>query len=58
MEEPIVLEETTESVAIPNDRPFLTTALNEYSVTEGLLLLIALLLLCSFVAKLVRGCFP
>lgn len=40
-----------------SDRPFLTTSLNDYSVTEGLLLMIVLLMLVSGVLKLLKGAF-
>lgn len=32
-------------IAVPEERPFMTTALDDYSVTEGLLLLIFMVLL-------------
>lgn len=41
MEEPEAAE-LAEVVEVDVDRPFLTTPLNEYTVTEGLLLLILL----------------
>lgn len=40
-----------------SDRPFLTTSLNDYSVTEGLLLMIVLLMVVSGILKLLKGAF-
>ena len=39
------------------DRPFLTTPLNEYTVTEGLLLLILLVLVIKIVIGLLKEGF-
>lgn len=39
------------------DHDFLSTAFEEYTVTEGLLLLIFLALLVGFVLKIVKGAF-
>lgn len=46
--------ETTEIVVVEPDRPFLTTSLNDYSVTEGLLLCILLVLLLKWVAGVIK----
>lgn len=40
-----------------SDRPFLTTALNDYSVTEGLLLMILLVLFFSQCIKIIKEGF-
>ena len=45
--------ETVESVA----RPFLTTPFSDYSVTEGLLLLLVLSVVVSWIFKLLKGGF-
>lgn len=48
--------ETVETVEVPAGlRPLLTTPLNDYSVTEGLLLLILLTLIVSAVVRFIRG---
>lgn len=39
------------------DRPFLTTPLNEYTVTEGLLLLIFLVLVLKILIEILKGGF-
>lgn len=39
------------------ERPFLTTPLNDYTVSEGLLLVLVLLVILSAVAKLWREIF-
>ncbi len=39
------------------DRPFLTTPLNEYTVTEGLLLLILFVLVIKILIDIVKGGF-
>lgn len=39
------------------DRPFLTTPLNDYTVTEGLLLIIAVLLIFGFIRDALKGDF-
>lgn len=46
-----------ETVVIPEDRPIMTTPLNDYSVTEGLLLLILLWLVGTFLWDLIRRVF-
>lgn len=46
-----------ETVVIPEDRPIMTTPLNDYSVTEGLLLLILLWLVGAFLWDLIRRVF-
>lgn len=46
-----------ETVVIPEDRPIMTTPLNDYSVTEGLLLLILLWLAGTFLWDLIRSVF-
>ena len=38
-------------------RPFLITPLNDYTVSEGLLLLLLLCAFCSLIYHLVKGCF-
>lgn len=50
-------EVVAEIVEVDIDRPFLTTPLNEYTVTEGLLLLILLILVINWVVKIVKGGF-
>ena len=47
---------TGEVVALP-DRPFLTTPLNDYTVTEGLLLIIAVLLIFGYIRDALKGGF-
>lgn len=65
-EENVVIEETTVVldepvevilVDVSDERSFMTTPLNEYTVTEGLLLLILLMMVVKFVAKAVREGF-
>ena len=46
--------ETTATVAV-DSRSFMQTPINNYTVSEGLLLCIALLLLLCAVTKLLRG---
>ena len=48
---------TTEIVVVEPDRPFLSTSLNDYSVTEGLLLCILLVLLLKWVAGVIKEGF-
>ena len=48
--------ETVETVEV-TDRPFLSTPIDDYTVTEGLLLVIAFLLIVGFVGRLIRGAF-
>lgn len=51
--------EETEILAevVEVERPFLTTSFEEYSVTEGLLLMILLLAVVMICVKLVKGGF-
>ena len=65
-EENVVVEETTVMldepvevilVDVSYDRNFMTTPLNDYTVTEGLLLLILIMMIVKFVAKAVREGF-
>ena len=50
--------ETVEAVEVPEDsRLFLTTPFEEYTVTEGLLLMLLLLALVAVCVKLVKGGF-
>lgn len=44
-------------VAVVEDRPFMTTSFQDYSVTEGLLLLVFVLFLVRFFLDLVRRWF-
>lgn len=46
-----------ETVVVPENRPIMTTPLNDYSVTEGLLLLILLWLVGAFLWNLIRSVF-
>lgn len=45
---------TTEAVPVTPDRPLLTTKFEDYTVTEGLLLLILLSLVIGFLVRIVR----
>ena len=65
-EENVVVEETTVMpdepvevilVDVADDRNFMTTPLNDYTVTEGLLLLILIMMIVKFVAKAVKEGF-
>lgn len=47
----------TQTILEVNDRPFMTTEFEDYTVTEGLLLLISVLLLLNFFLALVRRWF-
>lgn len=51
--------EETEVLAevVEEDRPFLTTSFEDYTVTEGLLLMILLLAVVVICVKLVKGGF-
>lgn len=49
--------ETTETVVVEAERPFLTTSLNDYTVTEGLLLCILLVLLLKWLAGVIKEGF-
>ena len=55
-EQGVEYTETTESPVIPS-RPFLTTAFEDYTVTEGLLLIIVFLLVVRFMINTVKGGF-
>lgn len=52
-------ETVTESLTAtePDVRPFMTTEFNDYSVTEGLLLVIAVLLVLNFFLTIIRRWF-
>ena len=52
--EPETVEIVEEAV---QDHPFLTTRFEDYTVTEGLLLLLLLCMFLSFCIKLIRGGF-
>ena len=56
---PVLPADTSETVAVPaaEDHPFMSTSFAEYSVTEGLLLLIFVLLFLSFFIDLIRRWF-
>ena len=65
-EENVVIEETTVVldepvevilVDVSDERSFMTTPLNDYTVTEGLLLLIFIMMIVKFVAKAVKEGF-
>lgn len=45
---------TTEAVPVTPDRPLLTTKFEDYTVTEGLLLLILLSLVIGFLFRIVK----
>lgn len=51
--------ETVETVEVPADvsRPLLSTSFSDYTVTEGLLLLIFVILLLDFFLNLIRRWF-
>lgn len=49
--------ETTEVVEVSADRPFLSTPLDDYTVTEGLLLMILLCFVLQFVFRILKGGF-
>lgn len=49
--------DTVEVVAAESARPFLTTPLNDYTVTEGLLLCILLFLVLGKIAKIIKEGF-
>ena len=50
--------DTVEVVAeVVQDRPFLTTSFEEYSVSEGLLLMLLLALFAALLVKIVKGGF-
>lgn len=50
-------EVVAEIVEVDVDRPFLTTPFDDYTVVEGLLLLILLILVINWVVKIVKGGF-
>ena len=54
--DPSQTAETIEMTAVP-DHPFLTTDFSDYSVSEGLLLLLLLFAVISFCVKLLKGGF-
>lgn len=65
-EENVVVEETTVVldepvevilVDVSDERSFMTTPLNDYTVTEGLLLLILIMMIVKLVSKAVREGF-
>jgi len=65
-EENVVVEETTVVldepvevilVDVSDERSFMTTPLNDYTVTEGLLLLILIMMIVKLVAKAVKEGF-
>jgi len=65
-EENVVVEETTVVldepvevilVDVSDERSFMTTPLNDYTVTEGLLLLILIMMIVKLVAKVVKEGF-
>ena len=53
------MEQYTETVIaeVVDDRLFMTTPIDDYTVTEGLLLLIFLVLVLQFVIRFVKGAF-
>ena len=57
-----ILGDTSEEIevlaeVVEVERPFLTTSFEEYSVTEGLLLMILLLAVVMICVKMVKGGF-
>lgn len=54
-------EDVTETVEVvevtPESRPFMTTDFADYTVTEGLLLILVLLIFLQACAKIVKGGF-
>ena len=54
--DPSQTAETIETTAVL-DHPFLTTDFSDYSVSEGLLLLLLLFAVISFCVKLLKGGF-
>lgn len=61
-EEPVTeTEDVTETVEVvevtPESRPFMTTDFADYTVTEGLLLILVLLIFLQACAKIVKGGF-
>ena len=57
IDEVLASEEVIGEVVELDDRPFLSTPLNEYTVTEGLLLIIAVLLIFGFIRDALKGGF-
>ena len=57
LEEELSGEEVFGEVVEVEDRPFLSTPLNDYTVTEGLLLIIAVLLIFGFIRDALKGGF-
>lgn len=55
----VVLDEPVEVILVDvaDERSFMSTPLNDYTVTEGLLLLILLMMIVKFVAKAVKEGF-
>lgn len=51
------LSETVVGEVVESDRLFMTTPFNEYTVSEGLLLLIVLLTVIQMCVKIVKGGF-
>lgn len=47
----------TQTILEVSDRPFMTTAFADYTVTEGLLLVIAVLLVLNFFLTIIRRWF-
>ena len=59
-EDPLPVTLTNEdplAVTVTDVRPFFTTPLDEYTVSEGLLLLIAILLFLQLLARILKGGF-
>lgn len=60
-EEQIVIEvnwpEEPMAVTVVDERPFLSTPLDDYSVTEGLLMVIAVILILNAVGRLLKEGF-
>jgi len=49
--------ETIEIVEVETDRPFLTTPIDDYTVSEGLLLLILLILVLRWIGAAIKEGF-
>lgn len=56
-QEPETVAETVEIVEVEADRPFLTTPIDDYTVTEGLLLIIALILVVKWIGQSIKEGF-
>lgn len=53
-----LISDTIETVAdVSQDHPFLTTSFEEYSVTEGLLLMLLILAVVMICVKMIKGGF-